>query len=308
MNNQLSTETFNPVVQQMQELGMDIVQIKKEISFAIQHFNKNPKLLETSLDSRLAAVVNIANIGLTLNPVAKEAYLIPRYNKVIRGVECTLEPGYVGLVKLLTDAGSVNSIVTNVVYENDKEFTINLADNVMPVVHRPELVKAKKGSVIGCYSLATLPDGTKQVEWMDIDELWRIRGRSETYGAFLAGKITSCVWATDETEMMRKTVVKRIYKYLPRTERMAKVDEAIGLDNSSYNSEAATTVPTLQLPKAMIIDIPDELRAIIEKADMANLSNIYKSNPDLHSNTEFMQLLTKRKNQLKNANTNKQHV
>lgn len=306
MNNQLTTETFNPVVPQMQELGMDVVQIKKEISFAIQHFNKNPKLLETTFESRLAAVVNIANIGLTLNPVAKEAYLIPRYNKVIRGVECTLEPGYVGLVKLLTDAGSINSIVTNVVYENDKEFTINLADNVMPVVHRPELVKAKKGAVIGCYSLATLPDGTKQVEWMDIDELYRIRGRSETYSAFLAGKITSCVWATDETEMMRKTVVKRIYKYLPRTDRMAKVDEAIGLDNTSYNNDAILSVPVLQLPKAEVLAIPDELRAIIEEADMANLSNIYKSNPDMHSNTEFMQLLTNRKNHLKNANTNKQ--
>jgi hypothetical protein len=36
--------------------------------------------------------------------------------------------------------------------------------------------------------------------------------------------------------MMRKTVVKRIYKYLPRTERMNKIDEAIKLDNTDYTA------------------------------------------------------------------------
>jgi recombination protein RecT len=235
MNNQLTTRTFEPAEKRMAELGMDMVQIKKEVSFALQHINKNQKLRECTGESMLAAVVNIANIGLTLNPVAKEAYLIPRWNKLVKGMECVLEPSYVGLVKLLTDAGSVVSMVSNVVHENDK-FQLNLADNRDPVQHIPELVSSKRGNKIGCYSLATLPDGTRQVEWMDIEELYKIRERSETYTAYLAGKITTCTWVTDETEMMRKTVVKRIYKYLPRTDRMNKIDEAIKLDNTDYTA------------------------------------------------------------------------
>jgi phage RecT family recombinase len=235
MNNQLTVQTFEPASKRMAELGMDIVQIKKEVSFALQHINKNQKLKECTGESMLAAVINIANIGLTLNPVSKEAYLIPRWNKLIRGMECVLEPGYVGLVKLLTDAGSINSMVSNVVYEND-EFILNLSDNINPVTHKPVLVKSKRGSILGCYSLATLPDGTRQVEWMDLEELYKIRERSETYTAYLAGKIQSCTWVTDESEMMRKTVVKRIYKYLPRTERMNKIDEAIKLDNTDYTA------------------------------------------------------------------------
>lgn len=235
MNNQLTVATFEPASKRMQELGMDVVQIKKEISFALQHMNRNSKLQETTPESKLAAVINIANIGLTLNPVAKEAFLIPRWNKN-QGTECVLEPSYVGLVKLLTDAGSVTSMVANVVYENDKVFELDLADNKTPVVHKPEPVKSKRGNIIGCYALATLPDGTRQVEWMDIDELHKIRERSETYMAYLAGKVKSCTWVTDESEMMRKTVVKRIYKYLPRTERMNKIDEAIKLDNTDYTA------------------------------------------------------------------------
>lgn len=303
MNNQLTTQTFEPVMNTMAELGMDVVQIKKEISFAIQHFNKNPKLLDTTHESRLAAVVNIANIGLTLNPVAKEAYLIPRWNKVIKGMECVLEPGYVGLVKLLTDAGSVISIVTNVVCENDM-YVLDLADNQKPVTHRPELIKAKRGKIIGCYSLATLPDASKQVEWIDIDELYKIRGRSETYNAFKDGKISTCTWVTDETEMMRKTVVKRIYKYLPRTDRMSKIDEAIGLDNTSYNTEMPEAPAEPQFKKLEVVPVPDELKTVIAEADIANLVNIYNTNKELHTNPEFMQLLTKRKTELNASRSN----
>lgn len=233
MSNQLTVANFQPAEKRMQELGMDVVQIKKEISFALQHINKNQKLQECSDTSKLAAVINIANIGLTLNPVAKEAYLIPRWNKVTRSNECALEPGYVGLVKLLTDAGSITAMTSNVVYENDT-FQLDLADNRAPVTHKPELVKSKRGKIIGCYALATLPDGARQVEWMDVDELHGIRERSETWAAYKAGKISTCTWLTDETEMMRKTVVKRIYKYLPRTKKMNKVDEAIKLDNTDY--------------------------------------------------------------------------
>lgn len=68
----------------------------------------------------------------------------------------------------------------------------------------------------------------------DILEIYSIRDRSETYKAYVAGKIKSCTWVTDEGEMSRKTVLKRIYKYLPRTERMQQIDNAIQYDNVDY--------------------------------------------------------------------------
>lgn len=52
-------------------------------------------------------------------------------------------------------------------------------------------------------------------------------------------------------------------------------------------------------------EIPDELREIIALADKDSLTNIYNSNPDLHSNPDFMKLLTARKTEL-NANRNPQ--
>lgn len=58
---------------------------------------------------------------------------------------------------------------------------------------------------------------------------------------------------------------------------------------------------------APVEEIPEELRIIIAGADKANLSNIYTSNPNLHSNPEFMKLLNQRKTEL-NASRNNQPV
>lgn len=229
----VTQKSFELIEDRMREAGFSPERVRQEVSFAIQHINKSKQLKECSPVSLQQAVLNVANIGLTLNPAAKEAYLIPRWNSTTKGMEAALEPSYIGLTKLLTDTGSVKSLVCQLVYEYDK-FSILLADNKTPVMHSPELVKSKRGSILGVYALATLTDGTRQVEWMDIEEVNFIRDRSETYKAFIENKIKSCTWETDYNEMSRKTVSKRIYKYLPRTERMTQIDKAIQIDDSDY--------------------------------------------------------------------------
>jgi phage RecT family recombinase len=236
MEQQIDIATIDGLKAKARELmaqnGFSPEKIMRELSFAMQHFAKNEYLDGATPSSKLRAIVNISQVGLTLNPVAKEAYLVPRYSKD-NGLECILDPSYVGLVKLLTDAGSVQSIITNVVYENDK-FELNLADTVTPVKHQPELINSKRGNIIGCYSLATLLNGSKQVEWMDIEQINEIRERSEGYKSWKSGKAKSCIWDSDYSEMCRKTVIKRIYKYLPRTQKMELVDKAIDLSNHDY--------------------------------------------------------------------------
>lgn len=236
--NQLTTKFFQPIEKRMEDAGFNPDQVKREISFAIQSINKSVHLQKCSGESVLQAVLNIANVGLTLNPAAKEAYLIPRWNNLTKSMEACLDPSYIGLVKLLTDTGSVKSMVCQLVHDGDI-FEIDLANNLSPVVHKPELSSSKKGNVKGVYALATLSDNTRQVEWMDIEEVNQIRDRSETYKAFKENKIKSCTWASDYGEMTRKTVIKRIYKYLPRSEKAAVLDRAVELDNMDYTASDA---------------------------------------------------------------------
>jgi recombination protein RecT len=233
MSNELITiKQFEQIEKRMQDAGFEPERVKREVSFAVQSINKSAQLQKCSKESLLQAVMNVSNVGLTLNPAAKEAYLIPRYNSLVKGMEASLEPSYVGLVKLLTDAGSVKAMVCQLVHEGDV-FEIDLANNLSPVTHKPNLSNRSK-TIIGVYALATLSDNTRQVEWMELSEVEEIRERSETYKAFKAGKISSCTWASDFGEMTRKTVIKRIYKYLPRTEKAAFLDKAIDLDNEDY--------------------------------------------------------------------------
>lgn len=237
MSNELMVKQsdFTQIEKRMMDAGFDPERVKKEISFAIQSINRSAQLQKCSKESLMQAVLNVSNVGLTLNPAAKEAYLIPRYSSITRSMEATLDPSYIGLVKLLTDTGSVKSMVCQLVHRGDR-FELDLANNLSPVSHRPELNSNNRGEVIGVYALATLSDNTRQVEWMDIEEVNSIRDRSETYKAFKSGKIQSCTWASDYGEMTRKTVIKRIYKYLPRSEKAAILDNAIDLDNQDYTA------------------------------------------------------------------------
>lgn len=53
----------------------------KESQFAIQQFQKNSFLADTArgnLSSAQNAIINVAAIGITLNPASKLAYLVPR--------------------------------------------------------------------------------------------------------------------------------------------------------------------------------------------------------------------------------------
>lgn len=219
------------------EVGFNEVQFKKEASFALQIWNdpKNSYLRNATKASFLQSVLNISQVGLTLNPVSKEAYIIPRYDGKTKSVIACLQPSYIGLVKLITDTGSVKSIQTNLVYDGD-DISIDISSDNPVSNHVPYVITGRpKGNIKFVYSIATLADGTKQIEYMSKADIDEIRDTSESYKSFKDGKAKSSIWVTWEGEMCRKTVLRRFAKYLPRTENN-KLDNAIKLDVQEYEA------------------------------------------------------------------------
>ncbi len=199
----------------------------REASFAMQAINQSEYLQKCSKESLLKAVFNTATTGLSLNPVLKFASLVPRY---IGGqYQCVLEPQYQGLVKLITDTGSVQNVYAHNVCEED-EFDVQYGTTT-EIIHKP---KFKSKTITHSYAVAILPNGTKQFEVMTKEELDYIRGMSESYKAFEAKKIKSCIWVQHEGEMCKKTVIKRLVKYLPKTDKYERLAEAVELDNQDY--------------------------------------------------------------------------
>ena len=228
------------IEKRMLKVGLTKEQAARELTFAIQLATQNPSLAECEPNSVLQAVINAATVGLTLNPAAKEGYIIPRKDRRRNIKIAVFEPSYIGLSKLAMLNGEVTKITTQLVHqwevEND-QFRINLADDLNPVYHSPCLFASKKGEVMGVYSIATMKNGTKQVEWMDIDEARRIRGFSESFKYYKPNSGKACVWVDHEGEMVRKTNIKRLVKFLPKANN-EKLAAAINLDNQDYQATA----------------------------------------------------------------------
>jgi recombination protein RecT len=202
----------------------------REISFAVQAINGSEMLQKCDRNSVLQAVYNIALTGLSLNPISKLAYLTPRWNAKKQQNECLLMPSYQGMVKVITDTGSAKKLDAFLIMEGDV-FEVSYGTE-STIIHKPKFPKGK--TIIGAYAIAVLSNGEKQFEVMDKDELDHVRACSDSWKAFESGKAKSSIWNDWEGEMCRKTVIKRLTKYLPKNKEFEAVGKVIELDNQDY--------------------------------------------------------------------------
>lgn len=188
---------------------------------------KNPRSLEN-------AVMNIAAIGLSLNPAQGHAYLVPRDQKVC------LDPSYKGLAHLAQESGSIRWVQAELVYsEDDFSFT---GFGQKPE-HKFNPFKKDRGEVIGAYCVARTSDGDYLTTMMPIDDIHAIRERSEAYKAYMNKKTRQCPWVDFYKEMVKKTVVKNASKLWPKSERAYRLDEAVMLDHETNAVQLTDEAP-----------------------------------------------------------------
>ena len=208
------------------------VNYKKEASFALQLITEKDYLAQVAIadqDSFKRAIINVAAIGLTLNPVSKLAYLVPRDKKIC------LDISYRGYVQLALDVGAVKWVAAEVVRSKD-EYTYQ-GINKEPV-HKFNPF-GDRGDVVGAYCLAKTHDGEFILTQMSAEEILSIRDRSQAFS-----KTKSGPWITDETEMIKKTVIKRAAKSWPMVDTRSKerFEQAIDVTNDLDFNE----VPALE--------------------------------------------------------------
>jgi len=79
-----------------------------------------PRILECDPISVVGAIIQAAQVGLSLDTVFGESYLIPRWNKNTGGHVATFQTGYKGLQKLaLQSDKGIRDIYARVVHQND---------------------------------------------------------------------------------------------------------------------------------------------------------------------------------------------
>lgn len=187
---------------------------------ALTCFRGTPKLAECQPMSVFACVIQASQLGLRPG-VLGECYLIPFKD------QCTLIIGYQGLLELVRRSGLVESIGAYLVHEKD-EFDVTFGTDP-GITHRPYF-DGDPGAVKLGYAVAKLKGGGVHVEVMSKWEIDSIRDRSQNVqNARKYGKKTP--WDTDYDEMARKTLLRRISKYLPKSNELA---QALTLDDRAY--------------------------------------------------------------------------
>lgn len=224
---------------------------EQECQFAIQAFQKNDYLAKMALSNQTSAqnaIINVAAIGITLNPASKLAYLVPR-----EGGIC-LDISYMGLIHLAAESGSIRWVQCEIVYSNDK--FRRQGPGLRPIHEIDDF--GDRGEPVGAYSIAKTSDGDYLIEVMRKDEIEAIRNDSPAWRAFVS-KGKSCPWSTHTLEMWRKTVIKRAYKYWPKVERLDRAIDYLNTDGG----EGIEMEPVLaHVPQELI----DANTAAIEKA------------------------------------------
>lgn len=198
----------------------DAVKWEKESQFAIQLFQANDYLAKAALSNQSSAqnaIINVAAIGISLNPALKHAYLVPRSvkkdGKFI--ISVCLDISYMGLLHLASESGSILWGQAVIVHEKD-DFKLTGLGNLPHHNYSPF---GDRGEKVGVYCTVKTAHGDYLTECMSIDEVFSIRSRSESF------KKGYGPWLSDEGEMIKKTVVKRANKYWPKVQRLSNAIE-----------------------------------------------------------------------------------
>lgn len=245
-----------------QVLADPAINFEREAVFAMQVLSRNDYTLKVAANNRQSvvdAITNVASIGISLNPARKQAYLVPRDGKIC------LDISYMGLMDLAMATGSILWAKADLVHEAD-QFELNGFDR--PPTHGFKPFAKDRGAIVGVYVVVKTADGDYLTEAMSLDDVYAIRDRSSAWKAYIKDKSKLCPWVTDEGEMIKKTCVKRAYKYWPKTERLEhaihylNTDGGQGIDLSGQQPAADPAVADLWVAKAKAAVTAEELTAV----------------------------------------------
>lgn len=180
------------------------------LQIAVNATVSNPKLMACTKESFLMCLMKLAPTGLM--PDGRNAHIIP-YGNV-----ATLVIDYKGFVDLAMACPKVSKVEAFIVYENDDCEMVD--GEVHHVVPNPF---GDRGKMIGAYAVCQFTDGTKKFDTMSKAQIDAVRERSRAKN--------NGPWVTDYEEMAKKTVFKRLQKWLPVTPRLRA---AVDIDNEEY--------------------------------------------------------------------------
>lgn len=221
----------------------------KMLRLCINAVHKTPDLLKCDPKTVLGAMMASAALDLEPNTVQQQAFLIPyaRNKKVgddwVKVYDCQFQIGARGFRTLAYRSPLIKSLEAEAIRKGDHwkhrvgsqaflEFEKALTD---------------RGDLIGAFSYARLADGLEIACVLPLEEILKIRGRSETYRALTAAidkarndqeraraeaKLAETPWVMWLDDMAAKSATKKHAKQLP-LDSAPQLAVAAGLDDKA---------------------------------------------------------------------------
>lgn len=217
-----SPERIPAVVKELQAMAPKFaavlpphIPVERFVRVCLSALNQNPDLMKCDAKSLLQSALTAAQLGLEPDANLGQAYFVPFFDNKNGTKKVQLIPGYKGYLALARNSGEIISFSAHEVCENDHfDYSFGLDERLE---HTPAL--KDRGPVTHFYAVARFKDGSHHFDVMTLDEVNAVRNKSK------AG--SKGPWVDHFVEMGKKTVIRRIAKYLPLS-----VQKAAALENA----------------------------------------------------------------------------
>lgn len=208
--------------------------------------NLNPQLAAADRRSLFNSCNRCASDGLL--PDGREAALVTFGNQV------QYMPMVFGIIKKLRNSGEIASITARIVYDGElmqNRFSFVIDDGVERLKHEPMLT-GERGKPALVYATAKFKDGTVQNEVMTVADVEKVRNVSRAK--------SSGPWTQWWDEMARKTVIRRLSKYLPLSAEDHRLmqDQAEDTEFEEIKTAAIASAQPQSLDAARMLGGPAE--------------------------------------------------
>lgn len=175
------------------------------LRLAVNAVKKTPLLAYCDVQTVLGAFMTSAALGLEPNTVLQQAFLIPYKKRAKQGnewvdvYECNFQIGARGFVTLAHRSPQIATLQSEAIRERD------LFEHMLGTETFLKYQKTLKdrGDLIGSFCFTKLADGNEMATVLPLDEVHKIRSRSETFNA-LTRAVADANGAADKAKAQKK--------------------------------------------------------------------------------------------------------
>lgn len=211
----------NNVRSQIEAALPQAMQAPRFLRIALTELRGNPMLLQCTPESVIGSVIQAAQLGLELDHVLGQGYLIPYKNTHTDPAswECQFQPGYRGYVQLSRRTGEIKSLGAHVVHAGEY---FDYQQGTDPFLkHRPDM-ECEDQPITHVYAIVHYTNGGFDFEVMSHSGVERVRAKSKAP--------SSPAWKDHWDEMAKAKVIRRLAKRLPVSAENSAIVKAAVLD------------------------------------------------------------------------------